>query len=59
MYNRCAFQQTSFVLMAIAQDLRASSICHFTMAKETFWPMPAFTGLVKNSPYTEHMSRGY
>ena len=40
------------------EDYRSTGECHFTMAKETFWPQSAFVGLAKGSPYTESFSRG-
>ena len=41
------------------KDYRSTSECHFSMAKDTFWPLPTFMALAKGSPNTESFSRGY
>jgi hypothetical protein len=51
-------QVSTSLRMIMEKDFRSTGKCHFTTAKETFWPLPAFVAVTKTSPYTEYFSRG-
>ncbi|XP_046632203.1 ionotropic receptor 93a-like [Daphnia pulicaria] len=42
----------------ISMDREKTGSCHFTMAKESFWPGHLYFFLPKKSPYTETINRG-